>query len=178
MDRGHQNVNKTPFTHKVSPMCPLIAGIDPGLHGAIVFLHAYLGTITKFVDMPLRETKSGKNELDPLAAAKVLSDLEIGLVVIEDVGPAPTMGMASAFNFGHDYGVLAGICTANGHAIHYSKPAVWKSVLKLGRDKSESRELASKLWPKHAEIFKRVKDDGRAEAALLAQFGRKILNQW
>jgi hypothetical protein len=38
----------------------------------------------------------------------------------------------------------------------------------LHSDKGESRALAMRLWPDHGDRFARVKDDGRAEAALIA----------
>jgi hypothetical protein len=33
--------------------------------------------------------------------------------------------------------------------------------------------MAMGMWPAFAGSFKRVKDDGRAEAALLAEYGRQ-----
>ena len=51
-------------------------------------------------------------------------------------------------------------------------PGVWKRHHGLiGGDKSESRAKAIALWPGHADLFKRRKDDGRAEAALVAVYG-------
>jgi hypothetical protein len=38
------------------------------------------------------------------------------------------------------------------------------------QNKTRARELAVKLWPGMAEEFHRVKDDGRAESALLARW--------
>jgi hypothetical protein len=32
--------------------------------------------------------------------------------------------------------------------------------------------MAANLWPDKADLFKRAKDDGRAEAALIAHWGR------
>ena len=45
----------------------------------------------------------------------------------------------------------------------------------LNSGKDASREKFRTLWPKHADLVARVKDDGRAEAALLAEYGRKYL---
>ena len=42
------------------------------------------------------------------------------------------------------------------------------SALGLSADKGVSRRRAIELWPDHRKAFERVKDDGRAEAALLA----------
>jgi len=55
---------------------------------------------------------------------------------------------------------------------------VWKGATGLHRMsgesqadvKSRARFLAQKLWPEQAAQFKRIKDDGRAEAALLARY--------
>lgn len=43
--------------------------------------------------------------------------------------------------------------------------------------KKASRELASELYPKLADRFKRVKDDGLAESLLIAIFGKKTQNE-
>jgi len=39
------------------------------------------------------------------------------------------------------------------------------------RDKGASRATATRLFPKFGHYFKRAKDDGRAEAALMAMWG-------
>lgn len=50
----------------------------------------------------------------------------------------------------------------------------WKKELKLiGEDKTASRALAAKLWPKLKATMTRVKDDGRAEALLIAEALRR-----
>ena len=41
----------------------------------------------------------------------------------------------------------------------------------LKKKKEASRSKAKTMWPDFAEQFKRVKDDGRAEAALIAFYG-------
>jgi crossover junction endodeoxyribonuclease RuvC len=48
--------------------------------------------------------------------------------------------------------------------------AKWKKYFNLSQDKGISRRLASERFPHDAEQFSRVKDDGRAEAALLALY--------
>ena len=40
------------------------------------------------------------------------------------------------------------------------------------KDKDLSRSMATRLYPKNAEQFKRKKDDGRAEATLIAHWAR------
>lgn len=38
------------------------------------------------------------------------------------------------------------------------------------RAKERSREIATQLFPEHSKEFAKVKDDGRAEAALIARY--------
>ncbi len=40
--------------------------------------------------------------------------------------------------------------------------------------KDKSRALACRYWPDSAKLFSRAKDDGRAEAALIASIGQRL----
>ena len=53
------------------------------------------------------------------------------------------------------------------------RPAAWKKIMGVSADKGEARVMAQKLFPQIAQQFSRVKDDGRAEAALIAEFARR-----
>jgi hypothetical protein len=44
----------------------------------------------------------------------------------------------------------------------------------LGAGKDASRSLAANTFSAYAALFRRAKDDGRAEAALLAEYGRRL----
>jgi hypothetical protein len=68
--------------------------------------------------------------------------------------------------------VVEGIATMADCRVEYVTPAKWKRDMKLGKDKGEARDMAMRRWPNHRDKFKRVKDDGRAEAALIALWGR------
>jgi len=85
------------------------------------------------------------------------------------------MGVRSAFNFGCGYGQLLGVLGALGVRHESVTPSTWKRWFKLSRDKEESRAKAIQLFPQRAELFKRRKDDGRAEAALIALYGADTL---
>ena len=51
-------------------------------------------------------------------------------------------------------------------------PACWKRAVGLSMaSKDAARSEALRRWPSHAALFARVKDDGRAEAALIALAG-------
>jgi hypothetical protein len=51
-------------------------------------------------------------------------------------------------------------------------PSAWKKTMRLSTDKNASRALASQYFPDCADQWARVKDDGRAEAALIALYGK------
>jgi crossover junction endodeoxyribonuclease RuvC len=66
---------------------------------------------------------------------------------------------------------------AAGMRIPYSLviPQTWKKALGVPADKNAARARACQLFPNMASKFARVKDDGRAEAALIALFGYRDL---
>ena len=98
-------------------------------------------------------------------------------VVIEQVNGVPGQSAPAAFNFGRRYGELLGVCIANGIEPVLVAPMIWKGALGLRRGtmtntefKTASRELVSKLYPDHAHLFARAKDDGSAEAVLIGHW--------
>ena len=52
--------------------------------------------------------------------------------------------------------------------VRYVIPRVWKGYFGLSSDKEQSRLKAIALFPDCANLFSRKKDEGRAEAALIA----------
>jgi hypothetical protein len=65
---------------------------------------------------------------------------------------------------------VLGVLAAAGVRCQFLTPACWKRAVGLppGRDKDASRAAAIQRWPAKAELFSRKKDDGVAEAALIA----------
>jgi crossover junction endodeoxyribonuclease RuvC len=81
-------------------------------------------------------------------------------------------GAVGAFAFGRARGVVDGILAACGAAASHITPAVWKRAVGLSLiSKGTSRAEAIRRWPDLAALFVRVKDDGRAEAALIGVAG-------
>ena len=66
--------------------------------------------------------------------------------------------------------VILGVLAGNGVATELVRPAVWKKAARIGKDKGSARKAAQERFPDAADLFARVKDDGRAEAALLARW--------
>ncbi len=75
------------------------------------------------------------------------------------------------FNFGRGYGQIEGVLAALEIPVTLVTPQVWKRSLSVPADKSASRARAAQLWPGLAGTFSRVRDDGRAEAALIGLYG-------
>ena len=150
----------------------IIAGIDPGMTGAMVILFPDNSTIVCRV--PLMK----KGKVQPAWSewwSQWSAEFDIEKIVLEQVASRPNQGAAAGFNFGRSYGFVHALAVFNGAPIHFVTPAVWKGKLGLLKaDKNASRELARQLMPSLTKDLARVKDDGVAEAALLAYYGRSI----
>lgn len=154
-----------------------ILGVDPGLGGALALFdarsHMDAPDATHIWDTPV--TKAGKIDLPALAG--IVAELPQGTAaIIENVSSRPRQ--AGAFNFGFYTGVVHGALAQEGIPIEVVPPVVWKRAMGLGRlpdesqdtNKDRARAVASKLFPHLADQFKRKRDDGRAEALLLALY--------
>lgn len=129
--------------------------------------------------MPTLEISvSGKKRrrIDLAALTAMLSDAAIGapdVVMIEDLSgrpPAAAGSQAGAFAQGFNAGVPVAICAALGLPYAMVPPAVWKRATGTPADKDGARLLASRTFPQFAHLWSRAKDDGRAEAALIAHY--------
>lgn len=151
-----------------------ILGVDPGCYGALTLLVD--GRIQRIEDMPnlkLRRGKSDKAEIDGYSLAALLRELAPDLAVIEQVGGMEGQAAGAAFNFGRAAGAPEYMLKAMGVRVEMVAPATWKKFMKLKGGKDASREAAMRLWPMEAGLFSRVKDNDRAEAALIAEWGRQ-----
>jgi crossover junction endodeoxyribonuclease RuvC len=170
-------------------MSRLFAGIDPGLTGAVAALDED-GRLIFAQDTPIIEVKRGKtakgNEKTrhlylPAAMASVLvenlfQDVDRPnnvIVGIENVHSMPAQGVSSMFSLGRGLGLWEGIVAALRLPVEMIEPAVWKRAMGIpaGSDKSGSIELALRLFP--SAPVKRKRDNGRADAILLAEFCRR-----
>ena len=180
------------------PREPRIAfGIDPGFTGAIASLVAIphedgSWTIPHLLvdDAPICQVQK-RTQFVPMAMVGLLKSHTIlaqnafsflrgtsphqpGPVImhIERAGPRPGEGISSAFRYGQGAGLWIGVLAAIGMPMQQVMPTVWKRHFNLlHQPKEASRRLATERFPEHIERFRRVKDHGRAEAALLALFG-------
>lgn len=149
----------------------LIVGIDPGAHGAIAILRPD-GSIDNIFDMPTIEVKVGTSKrarVSVYGLIDLLRSLNVEMVLIEQVGGMTGQSASASFTFGHSCGLIQGAIAALGLPLSLLPPQRWKKAAGLPADKGAARLMAQQIWPSHARLFARVKDDGRAEAALIAR---------
>lgn len=134
--------------------------------------------VLRIEDMPLAKSTTGRDELDLRRLGEILlpvthANRRIG--VLERVSAMPRDGVAGAFSFGQGYGALRMALVGHGYEDRLVTPVTWKKHFRLSRDKGVSRSYACSRFPGYAQYFSRVKDDGRAEAALIALYGAEVL---
>ena len=148
-----------------------VIGIDPGISGAVAVFDWYTGNLENVIDMPTLEVDSGKTKKRHISAVSLCNYLTVfsnAHVVIEKVGAMPGQGVSSMFNFGRSAGIIEGVVAAMHFPSTYVTPAAWTKAVGRAAGKDASRMRAMELFPTRAELFKRAKDDGRADAALIA----------
>lgn len=155
-----------------------VIGIDPGMSGAIAILDDGIWLF----DMPtfdLGGKKKKRRRIDMAKVVDILHPYEQGVIAyIEKAQSMPGQGVASTFGYGITYGALLAILTCLKISYTEVHPRTWKKVMLSDVDKSSkdaSRMRAKQLWPGNSG-FDRKKDEHRAEAALIAEYGRRQLS--
>lgn len=107
---------------------------------------------------------------------KPFADRSDVMAVLENVHSMPKQGVASSFCFGEGKGMWEGILAAYNIPVEMVSPQRWKKSMMdgQGKDKSAARFKAMSLFPNKSEQLKLVKHDGRAEALLMAEYGRRL----
>ena len=146
---------------------PLIVGIDPGLSGAIALL-TDTGCLIDAYDMPVIGKHINVAQLATYEGWRTTP--ERFHAIIEQVASRPGQSSVATFTFGHGVGSIEAMFATLGVPLTRVTPAKWKKHYGLSSDKAESRRRATELWPDKASLFHRVKDDGRAEAALIGRW--------
>lgn len=152
-----------------------VVGCDPGAFGAIAILDTETRQLT-LIDMPTLKVKRGPrvvNQVDPALLAQALRPhiRENDRAYVEKTWAMTGQGVSSSFAFGRAGGVLEGVLAALGAVVTLVPPATWTKTMRFFKGKDASRERAIELFPEHATMFSRKKDDGRADAALIAVWG-------
>ena len=155
----------------------IFIGIDPGLSGAIAFFDVEKGQLS-VGDMPVVEVKRNnkvKREVSPAALADILRSGigpfgPVTHALLERVGAMPGQGVTSVFSFGRSVGIVEGILASLYIPVTIVQPQAWQKAAGVRGGKDGSRLRACELFPNYATLFARKKDDGRADAALMAWY--------
>jgi len=147
-------------------------GIDPGKTGAIAYISNQDVAINDFCDFKKIELLNFYSQSLPSDSIKV---------AIEKATARPQQGVVSVFNFGVSYGWWLGALEYQNLKYTVARPQEWRKEffssgqkLNYRARKKASLEKARELFPNIAEFFlRRVKDDGRAEALLIAEWLRR-----
>lgn len=150
-------------------------GIDPGLSGAIAILSP---ENLKIFDMPTMTVERNGKAKRQVSAAELAEMLYLYSgrdchVYCERVGAVTGQGVTSVFSFGRSFGMIEGILAAFKMPVTFVPPATWVKAVGRGQGKDASRARSMELFPSDQDQFKRVKDDGRADAALIAYWGSR-----
>lgn len=163
----------------------IVLAVDPGQTGAIAIVGQRLvagkleRNIIAVLDVPLTSKPATKWDTIDRKGLLHLGSLIQRLghpcmeCYIEKVGAAPGQGTASMFRFGHTTGLMEALVMAvTGTLCVPITPVAWKAGVGIPAKskKRASCELASKLYPRERELFKREKDNGRADAVLIAHY--------
>jgi crossover junction endodeoxyribonuclease RuvC len=150
-------------------------GIDPGLSGAIAIISTESLKIFDMPTMTVERNGKAKRQVSASELAEMLY-LYSGRdchVYCERVGAVTGQGVTSVFSFGRSFGMIEGILAAFKMPVTFVPPATWVKAVGRGQGKDASRARAMELFPSDQDQFKRVKDDGRADAALIAMWGSR-----
>jgi len=146
----------------------MIIGIDPGMSGAIAFLSD--NDEVRLYDMPVLQRNKTKR-INCYEVMRILKEHSAAHCYIEQVN-AFGMGASSAYNFGWTCGALEACVSAAQIPMTYVAPQKWKKALGLPKDKDAARARVIQMFPRYADEFKLKKHADRAEALLIALWGR------
>jgi len=162
-----------------------LVGIDPDVSGAIAVLKTASNiTQAEVLDVPFVKVQIGKTmrrRHDARSIVDLLKQInapEGSVAYVEQAMPFPKDGKQGWYGTGFGYGVWVGVLMASGYKVVPVRAQAWKSAMGIsGREytKDDSRAVAMSLFPDLSPQLKRKKDHGRADALLIAAFGRGML---
>ena len=149
-----------------------IIGIDVGLDGAIAMMN---GTdLIKVLDMPtvtLDRNGKAKRQISIPELIEIIDEFKPEEAYIERVFAMSGQGVTSVFSFGRSLGAIEGVIAARSIKSTLVTPQTWQKAMGVSGGKDGARARAMELFPWNVDYFKRKKDDGRADAALIACWG-------
>ena len=129
-------------------------GIDPGKSGAIAVMDG------DDMSNTIEEKRAVLTEIGSVRCAWIEKPFFPRMIGIKNA-----VTIATAYSEMRACLFFAGVPT------NEIPPGAWKKHFSLSGDKDASRAYASSVFPDQAHMWARKKDDGRAEAALIAYYG-------
>lgn len=164
-------------------------GIDPGLNGALAFISSEDSYVISTPTYKIKKGNKNKSEYDINCMCVALSPLAgKNVIVCQELTHAmPGNGNVSMYSFGRGHGLWEGAISAMGLPSIFSLPQQWKKSYPIllnktsnldkkdkQKAKAESKKqaiaLAKTMFPHLENQLKRVSDDGKAEALLIANY--------
>ena len=135
-------------------------GIDPGKTGGVTLLDDDGSIVAKFAFTKKTDHDISQWIEDQTKGRKVIA-------YIERVGSMPKQGIASAFNFGRNYGMLIGLLTGLKVSFDFVSPGVWQRRLgcMTRGDKNVTKSKAQRMYPSETKIT-----HATADSILIARF--------
>lgn len=169
----------------------LVAGLDPGVGGAIAVYDTVSRDLFDVMDLPFWYEAVGnkkRKRLDYTAMqemAQMLSVMGVELIVMESVGGRPGQSASAGYSFGFANGLIYSSLWHAGIVIEKVQPQRWKKMLNVpgkagGKGAAAMKEAhgsiilrVEQIYPAHRDKFRTAKGRylmDRADAALLAKF--------
>jgi len=156
----------------------MIVGIDNGLSGAIVALNGERIAFKRA--MPVTGEKRVHDVMEIVRIMEAAAPVEH--VFIELPQMRPGQGVKSPFSVGKGFGYVVGIICALRFPYTTVPPQTWQKEMFRGIPKDPDTKAMSyracqMIWPRESWLASdrcKVAHDGMTDAALIAEFGRRL----
>ncbi len=149
-----------------------LAGIDPGIHGAVAIVHpdnneADLWLLSEFMD-------------NPTQFKKVIDIHEVKHIYIEKAQSMPFNGGVTMLNYGTGFGRIIGWIEMLQIPYTMIRPQIWTKEMHrgVGGDdaKTKSEIAARRLFPTENLCLpgKKKMHSGMMDARLIAEYGKRV----
>jgi crossover junction endodeoxyribonuclease RuvC len=111
--------------------------------------------------------------VDVISLMDIITSVDdVDHIYIERQQAMPKQGVVSMFKLGLAYGQICATAYLSRTPFTTVTPVTWKRSMNLPKDKDAARRMAQQWFPDLALQLKRKKDEHRAEALLIALYGR------
>jgi crossover junction endodeoxyribonuclease RuvC len=157
----------------------MLLGLDPGIATAALAAledHSVIALVDLPVHMIPARGRGLRAELDVPGLHALLAGLApVDHVFVENVGPMPKQGIISTWRFAEAYGAIKAVVLTMGMPLTLVPPKAWQRFHGIGPAPDEARQRAVRLYPDAIDQLRRRRDNHRADALLIADYGRRQL---